>query len=511
MIGGLALTKLLVHLLVLGRYGIHGDEMYFLACGRELAAGYVDHPPLVPWIARLVELTLGDSVAALRVVPALAGSALVVITMLLCRELGGGRWAQATAGLCVIVAPVYLRAQSLLSLPAFEPLLWTSASLCVMLALRSRSEGDADVASRHARWWLAAGLIAGVGLLNKHTMVVWGLGVALGLVLSRNRRALGAPWPWLGGLLALSLFLPNLLWQLRHDWPTLEFLANMRGGILEDIPRLLFVLGQVLYQHPLALPIWIAGLIWTLGSRDLRAHPIGWIYLVGFAIFFMSQGKPYYLAPAYPPLYAAGAISFQFLLRGASRVLLPILLTAGGAATALVALPVLPLERIDAILAPIVAPVLERPSDLTSEFHEQMGYRELGQAVDDYVAELTTDERENLVLIARSYPLAGALERFSEIGHTRPVLSGHLTWWLWGPRDANDELVVVVGYEPALIASWCPAPERVLRTTPRVAGREHPTVATCRGGGRPLSEIWSQLRQYGHGPASPAPQATDSR
>ncbi len=512
----LAGTKVAVHSALLGRYGIHGDEMYFLDCGRHLAAGYVDHGPLVPWIARLVEVTLGDSAAFLRIPSTLAGALTIVLAMLLAAQLGGRRWAQGIAGLCVLVAPVYLRAQSLLSLPAFEPLYWTAASLLALWAL-----------SRDARLWLAVGAVAGFGLLNKHTMAVWGVAVLLGMLLSPARTALRRPWPWLGGAMAFLVFLPNLLWQISNGAPTLAFLSSMQSGVLAEIPRSLFVLGQVLYQHPLTLPIWLTGVVFFFrGPGESRF--LGWLCGLSFLIFFVLHSKPYYLAPVYPLLYAGGAIAIErWLDRSPTRLrsvrwlrwLVPGALAAGGVLTGLFALPVLPLARADALLTPLTRPVLEDPADLTSEFHEQHGWRELAEGVDDFVGALSSDLQSEVVILAWGYVEAGAVARFSRTAQTRPVLSGHLTWWLWGPGDASDRAIVAVGFDPEDLGEWCPKPQKLMRLGAEAAGepggdqssrqgsrhlaprwqRDLP-IALCEGRGEPIERIWPELQRYEHRP-----------
>ena len=486
-LGFLVSLKLALHLLLLGRHGVHGDEMYFLECGRRLAGGYVDHGPLVPWIARATEWLLGSSVAALRLPGALAGAVVVAATVALCAELGGRRFAQTLAGLCVVVAPVYLRAQSLLSLPAFEPALWTVSSLLVLRALR-RDPG---------RLWLMVGAVSGIGLLNKHTMLIWGLGLAVGLLCSPERRVLKSVWPWAGGLTALLVFSPNLLWQVQNGWPTWEFLGEMRRGVLAEIPRPLFLLGQLLYQHPFTLPIWSVGAFVLVRRRELR--PLGMIFAVGLAFFLLTRGKPYYLAPAYPVLYAAGSVwwSERVTRRGLRKLALGSL-TAGGIVTGLFALPVLPLKTADALLDPVVQPLISA-AELTSEFHEQQGWPEVARAVDDVLLNLDADERRRAVVLARSYALAGAVKRFGQVGS--PVVSGHLTWWLWGPGNLTDEVVVTVGFDQSEVRPWCPKMQDVARVDLPMAilpFRDLP-IGLCRGKGEPLRTYWPQLRRFRHG------------
>src|SRR5919202_2417181 len=202
----LSLAKLLIHFLTNGHYGYFRDELYYLACGEHLAWGYVDQAPLIAVVARAARALLGDSLFAIRFFPAVAGAALVFVTGLLVRELGGGRFAIVLASACVIVAPAFLALHTRLTMNAFEPLFWTLGAYLVVRALKT---GD-------ARLWVWFGVVMGVGLENKHSTLVFGFAVVAGLLLTPARRLFLSKWLWLGGLVALLIFLPNVLWQIAH-------------------------------------------------------------------------------------------------------------------------------------------------------------------------------------------------------------------------------------------------------------------------------------------------------
>src|SRR5512139_3060694 len=254
-VAAIASAKLLVHLATASRYGYFGDELYFLACGEHLDWGYVDQPPLVGLVAWLVRHTLGTSLFAIRSVSAVAGAALVVLTGLLARELGGGRFAMGLSALASALGFVYIVFHYLFTMNALEPLFWTG---CAFVVVRIVKTGD-------QRLWLWFGLLAGLGLENKYSMGVYGLGVVVGLVLSPERRALRKPWIWLGGALAGLVFLPNLVWNVRHGWPFLEFLRGVReSGRDVVLAPLEYVAHQVFNANPAGLPLWLAGLGWLL-------------------------------------------------------------------------------------------------------------------------------------------------------------------------------------------------------------------------------------------------------
>ena len=337
----LSAVKLLLHLPVLHRYGYHNDELYFIACGRHFSFGFVDHPPFVPWMARFATDLFGPSLFGLRIIPALAGCSAVFLTGLLVRRMGGGRFAQGLACAATIIAPVFLRTGNMLAIPSFEPLFWLG---CSYLLVRLIQEDE-------HRLWLWLGLVAGAGLLNKHSMLFFGAGLLVGLLLTPLRKHLQTPWPYLGGAVAFLIFLPNLLWQISNGWPTVGFLVDLNARVMGDIAVFQFLAGQVLYLHPLNTLIWTPGLLFLFASRTGRPYrALGWIFVVVFLLLLVAKSKIYYLAPAYPALFAAGSIAIEQWTRLTRRWLRPTLITAlvaGGVALGPVALPLLSINATD--------------------------------------------------------------------------------------------------------------------------------------------------------------------
>jgi len=219
---GFALLKILLHLPVLTRYGYHPDELYFIACGEHPAFGYVDHAPLVPFIARGATSLFGESLFGLRILAVLSGAAAIFLTGLLARRLGGGWFASSIACLAYLIAPVYLRSQNMLCLPAFEPLFWVIGFHLVVRLAQGASP----------RLWLAIGAVIGVGLFNKHSMLFFGFGLLFAVLLTPLRRHLKTPWPWLGGVIAVVRLGPNLIWQAQNDWATVGFLSQLNEGTM---------------------------------------------------------------------------------------------------------------------------------------------------------------------------------------------------------------------------------------------------------------------------------------
>ena len=218
MVAATAAIKLLLHLYAGRHYGYFVDELYYLACAEHLAWGYVDQPPLIALIAKISRVLAGDSLPAIHLFPALAGAAKVLLTGLIARELGGRRFAQGLAALAVLLAPGFLALDNRLSMNAFEPLFWMG---CAYLAIRIVRTGNQKL-------WLWFGVLAGIGLENKHSMLIFGFGIVVGLLATPERRLLRSPWLWCAGMVAFLIFLPNLLWNIHHHFPFLELQENIR-------------------------------------------------------------------------------------------------------------------------------------------------------------------------------------------------------------------------------------------------------------------------------------------
>jgi 4-amino-4-deoxy-L-arabinose transferase-like glycosyltransferase len=219
LVWALALGKFVFHLYFNNRYGYFRDEFNYIACGDHLAWGYVDQPPVLPFLIHLSRAMIGDSLRAIRFIPALASSLLVVQTAALAREFGGRRYALVLTAMAVVIAPLYLSNASYLGTNCLEPNLWMGCAHFVIRAIRRNDP----------RYWLWFGVIAGLGMEEKYSIALFQLGIVVGLLLSEQRRVFLSKWIWLGGLAAFLLFLPNLLWNWHYDWPFIQLMHNIRA------------------------------------------------------------------------------------------------------------------------------------------------------------------------------------------------------------------------------------------------------------------------------------------
>ena len=493
-----ALVAVLLHLPFLERYGWFRDELYYVACGLHPAFGYVDHPPLVAWISRAIWDLSGGSHAALRLASVLTGAAVVFLTGWLAREMGGGRFAQGLAALCTLTAPVYLFLFHTFSMNPFDVLFWTLGALVVARIVRMGN----------GRLWLLFGLIAGLGLLNKHSILFFGFGVVVGLVLTPERRHLREPWLWLGGAIAAALVLPHVIWQIRNGWPTAEFIHNATAYKNLPLSPVAFLIEQVMQMGPFAAPVWVGGLGWLLLGREGKPFRLlGWMYVAVLLLLVSQSSKAYYLAPAYPVLFAAGGTAIdarlrqlrQEWLRPALAGLFIVLVLAGGAIGAPLVLPILPVPDLiryqNALGVQPSAGERQELGDLPQHFADMHGWPEKAAEVARVYHSLPPEEQAKAGIFADNYGEAGAIDILGRGQGLPPVSSGHNSYFLWGPQ-ASGEVMIVLGSDEEDLRRTCPVLERA-GTAPCdhcMPYEDDLPVWICRG--VDLRKIWPQVKGY---------------
>ena len=494
----LALGNFLLHLYFNNRYDYFRDEFDYMACGQHLAWGFVDHPPLIPFLVKISRLVLGDSLRSIRIVPALATSAALLLTTLIARELGGKRFAVVLSAVSFLIAPMYLSDGSLLTTNCLEPLLWMG---CVYFAILAIKRND-------PRYWLWFGVVAGVGLEEKYSIAVFGFAVVIGLLLSNQRRVFAEKWIYLGGALALLIFLPNLLWNIQHHWPFAELMHNIKAeGRDVTLSPLAFFAQQILLLHPLLTPVWVTGVLAFFFSERLKPYRfLGWSYLAAFTTFVVLKGKNYYLAPIYPVFLAAGAMVIEeFIARSRQAWLKPVIVTvlvAGGAWLAPIVVPVLSVDQFIAYMhaLPFAIPRSEHShmrAILPQHYADQFGWREMVATVNVAYEKLTPQERPGCGIFAQDYGQAGAIDFFGRQYGLPPALSGHQSYFLWGPRGYSGNCLIVLDDRREVLEGLFENVEYVgTSDNPYALEREIP-VFICRGAKfGSLAEIWPRLKKW---------------
>ena len=467
----LAAGGLLAILLALsGRYGLHRDELYFVAAGHRLDWGYPDQPPLTPLLARLADAVAPGSVVALHAPAAVLMAAVVAMAALLARELGGGRATQTVTTVTVGTGVVVVGLGHWLSTAAVDTFFWVTVTLLAAQALRRDQP----------RRWLAVGAVAGVGLLDKHLVAFLLAGLAVGVLATpTTRHHLRSPWTWAGAALAVAIWTPNLLWQAAHGWPQLELAADIRDEYLVLEERVAFVVLLAILVSPVATWLWLRGWRRLWRTPELAwAKPFAWAFAVLTLGFGLTGGKAYYLVGLLPVLLAAGADDLV-RTRPAPRVRrTTVVLAAAAVAGWPIVLPVLPAS----VYASSGLVAVDEGQG------EMLGWPEFVETVSAAARESGAD-----VILTANYGEAGALEWY---GSPAPVYSGHNAYGDWGPPpDTLDGPFLVVGYGdvgPAW-ATGCSPVARIDNGLDLENEEQDGAVLACEGTTSPWSEIWDQV------------------
>ncbi|RYG14348.1 MAG: glycosyltransferase family 39 protein [Burkholderiales bacterium] len=486
----LAIARLLLHLLTNGQYGFHRDELAVLNDANHLAWGYVAYPPLVPFLAHVSMQVFGDSLGAFRAPSALAQGLAMLFAGLIARELGGRRVAQVVAAIAVACVPFSMLAGSMLQYTSPDYLWWV---LSAWLLLKLANGCD-------QRAWLGLGLVIGLGMMTRYTMLICVAGIIVAVLATPLRRQLASPWPWAGALMSLLLFAPNAWWQWQHGFVYLDFVEHIHARDVRIGRTDGFLPGQLMLgAGPLLAPLWLAGLSWlAMAKSAVRWRPLAWLYATALVLFWLANARDYYLAPAYPMLLAAGAVVLEqgiarlrprmaMLARGATALVL----VAALATTALVALP----------LAPIGSQGWRIARHFHDNFAEQVGWPELVAQVALVYNALPVEERARTAIYANNYGEAGAIDRYGAQYGLPPAISGINSYWYRGYGAAPPTTVIVLGDDAEGIGdtpATCTLAGRI-RIPHGVENEEsgHPHIYVCRDLRIDWAKAWPQMQAFG--------------
>lgn len=505
----LVAAKIAVHLAALTPYGWFRDELYYVACSDRLAWGYVDHPPLSIAVLRVVRAVLGDSLVVVRVVPMLAGAALVALTVRTARAIGGGSVAAAVAGGAVLLAPGFLSFDHLYSMNPLDHLFWAvAARLAVHLAC--------EPADRRA--WVGLGLALGLGVTNKWSVLWLAAGLVAGLSATPARRALRSPWPYASAALAIAVAAPHVAWEIAHGWPTLEFMREALahkyvhttiGAFFGEVALLANPVGAAVAAFGVALP-----LLPPANDRDadasLRARPLAIAFVVALAIVASSgSGKAEYVLSALPLAFASGGVAVERLARGRrlARAALGVAAAAAFAFAGIVlpfAVPVLGEEAFLAYAKKLgVRPQTsekKRLGELPQHYADMHGWEELVATVADVRASLPDDDRARAKIWARTggYGPAAAVDVLGRSRGLPRAISGHNEYFLWGYGDDDRAVTIVLGggreglddlFEDVTLA-------RTFRCRFCMPYEDDKPIWIARRLRRPWAELWPTLKHY---------------
>ncbi len=444
----LALSKLLIHLLVSNNFGYFADELYYRVASEHLAFGYIDFQPLIAFIIKAAIFIFGDSVSGLRVLPAVAGAALVFLTGVIARELGGSKFAQGIAALSVIIAPAFLGISNLMTPNVFSLLFW---SLTIYLCIKIFKNDQ-------PRYWIVLGLVLGIGILNKVSIAFLVLLLMIGLLLENRFDIFKNKWFYISILISGLISSPLLIWQIQNDFLSLQFFTDpaRRGGL--NVYSVYYLIGQVLYHHPLNFPLLLMGLYFFFFGGGKRYRIFGWVYVLGFSVFFITKAKVYYMSPIYPFIFAGGAVVLSNSIgKLKSRWVKPAIITAmilGGIITAPVFLPVFPEDNMGQYINYIRLIGYSNLPESKYIIKDMRGWETLAKKVAEVYYGLTPEERKRCIILADYYPETSALNLFGDKYGLPPAYSRHNNYFLWGKENIDSgQTAIFVGIDTEHIES----------------------------------------------------------
>jgi 4-amino-4-deoxy-L-arabinose transferase-like glycosyltransferase len=485
-----AAAKLVFHIATNGQYGFHRDELATLIDARHLDFGYVAYPPLTPFIGRVALTLFGTSLTGFRFFAAVAQCVVIVIAAAMARRLGGGRTAMVVAAGATAVAPISIAASALFQYVSFDDL-WVV--LMAYLVIRLCESDD-------PRWWVAIGIAIGLDAETKYTIAFFVAGLVAAVFATPLRRHLRSRWLWIGAAISIVIALPNLVWQVQHDFISLDFLRHIHERDVR-IGRTAGFAGDQFTDctNPLTAPLWLFGLyrlIFTPQGRSYRV--LVWMAVVPFVLFLVARGRGYYLAPVYPMLFAAGSAELERKLatissgwRHMAHASIALLLICGSA----VAFLILP-------LGPIGSPLFRAAARTNGDLVEEIGWPELAREAARIYNSLPPDQRSHAGIYCANYGEAGAIDLYGPAYGLPHAISGVNSYWQRGPGNPPPATLIVLGgsrerlerrFGSVVLAGHPPNPWKVENEETR----DHPDIFVCRDPRRPLNVIWPDLRSFG--------------
>lgn len=422
----------LFHVLTNGRYGYHRDELQFLSDARHLDWGFVAYPPFTPFIERVGLSIFGLSLVGLRLFSVLAQATAILVSGLMARDLGGNRFAQVTTALSIGLSGLPLFEASEFQYTSFSYLWWILVCWFTLRLLKTENP----------RWWLAIGAAIGLGLMTKYSVVFFVTGLLAGLAFTRARRYFANWWFWGGVLVALVIFLPNILWLFHHDFVSYHFLQSIHARDVGEGRAAGYWKYQFLADvNVIATPLWIAGLVALTSSSRYRV--LAWMYAFPVLFFWIDKGRFYYVAEAYPVLVAMGAVVAERWLQQRAawlrRTIVAVYFTglfAMGAVLAAMMLPIAP-------SGPLRDFALKNNGDL----REEIGWDDLVRSVAAVRDSLPADQRSSYGILTGNYGEAGAIENLGPAYRLAPPISLTNSFYLRTYPAVPPSTLIIVGWD----------------------------------------------------------------
>jgi 4-amino-4-deoxy-L-arabinose transferase-like glycosyltransferase len=495
----IALLQFVLHLWVNTHDNFFRDELYYLAAAQHLAAGYVEYPPFVALAAAVSRAMFGSSVAAIRLLPALAGALIVVLAAEMVAVMGGSLLAQVLAALAVALGPVFIGSSGLLTMDPFDQLWWAMAAWVLIRLIKNQQP----------RMWLAFGAVAGVGLLDKLTIAFLVVVLLLGLLLSGQRKLLFNRWLIFGGLIAVVIITPYLIWQAQHGFPVLEYTKAYSSGKTFQATPIEYFFQQVVTTNPFAFPLWLGGLyflFFTASGKPYRAF--GWAYLFLYVFFMLQRAKFYWLSPAYPVLFAGGAYGLDLLIQQRPKLkwlqptyVLTIAIT--GLLLVPFAIPILPSDafiRLNSLIGGAGEVKAENlvSSALPQNYADRYGWPEMVGAVKQAYDTLTPQEKAEACVYAGNYGEAGAVDFYGPALGLPKAISGHNSYFIWGPQGCTGKVLITLNVARADLVDGFESVEPAGQTscTYCMPFENGAPIFIARGLKAPIEDAWPGTKDF---------------
>lgn len=451
-IAALSAISFALHVIVnrLSPFGFQRDEFLYMAMGRHLRLWRMDFPPFIAIISQVERFVLGDSIVAVRFLPAVAAGLLVMMAAFIARELGGGKFAQLLAAVAVATSPLFIRAPDLFQPVVFDQLWWTLA-LYALIRLGASARRD-DTLATEPRWWIVLGVVCGVGLLTKFSLLFFGAALVAAIIVAPQRRVLLTPWPYAAAVIAFAIGSPSIVGQLALGYPVVDQMKTLQGSQLAHVSFWSFVGFQFLWG-PGVLLAWSGALYLVLAKEMQRYRAVGWTCIGAFTLLLVLHGKSYYIGPIYPTLFGAGAVMFERWSAQrtvAIRIASVAILAAYCAFLVPIEMPILPKEVTASYVERAGLGVTtktnqEHPLRLPQDFADMLGWPELVNAVAHVYDSLPPEKRAQVVLVGENYGEAGAMEFYGpKLGLPR-VISAAGSYWFFGPGEKPGTVVISLG------------------------------------------------------------------
>ncbi len=496
----LAVSVLLLHVAVniWSPYGFHRDEFLYIAMGDHLRFWKMDFPPFIGIIANVSRAVLGESLAAIRFLPAVAAAFLIWLSGDVARRLGGKTFAQTLAALCMFLAPVYLRPGALFQPVVFDQLWWTLGCWVII-------RWKLDPEENNSRWWILLGVVMGIGLFTKFSIFFFGFGVLVGLLATRDRHLLLTRWPWIALALTLLIGSAGIVGQIVLRFPIVGVTQNLQANQFSHVSASAFLVDQLLMLgFPVAVIALVGVMVLFISKRFSSLRILGWTFLGSFAVLFFLHGKAYYIAPIYPALIGVGAVATEQVGKGGWKVALRsavvILVLANGIVGLPFGLPIVPPQRMAryASAMGMTSAVTTNSGEvlrLPQDYADMLGWKERVETLAHVFHSLTPMQQEETIVLARNYGEAGAID-FLGLRYGLPhSVCFHGSYWLFGPGTKPGAVAISIGFDSLdLCKNWrsvTPMAHMVNKMT--VPEEQDLTIYLCEDEIKTAQEVWPSL------------------